>query len=111
MRIVAGGRRRDISLGAFPAISLADARAQADVIRKAVAQGRDPTPQKHPAKGLSSHPTASAREDERPTFGQSWRAFWAAKEPQLSNGKHRDQWVMTMKTYVLPHMGIDRSLM
>jgi integrase len=105
MRIVAGGRRRDISLGAFPAIPLADARSQAEVIRKAVAQGHDPTPQKRPAEALSSHPTTSAREDERPTFEQCWRAFWAAKEPQLSNGKHRDQWVMTMKTYVLPYIG------
>jgi hypothetical protein len=26
-------------------------------------------------------------------------------EPQLSNGKHRDQWVSTMKTYVLPQIG------
>jgi integrase len=105
MRIVVGGRRRDISLGAFPSIPLADARSQAEVIRKAVAQGRDPTPQKRPADALSSHPRASMREDERSTFEQSWRAFWAAKEPQLSNGKHRDQWVTTMKTYVLPHIG------
>jgi integrase len=105
MRIVAGGRRRDISLGAFPAIPLADARSQAEVIRKAVAQGHDLTPQKRPAEALLSRPTTSAREDEGPTFEHSWRAFWAAKEPQLSNGKHRDQWVTTMKTYVLPHIG------
>ena len=105
LRIVAGGRRRDISLGAFPTIPLADARSQAEVIRKAVAQGGDPIPQRRPAEPLSYRLTTSTREDERSTFEQSWRAFWAAKEPQLSNGKHRDQWVATMTTYVLPHIG------
>jgi integrase len=34
-----------------------------------------------------------------------WQAYWTVKEPQLSNGKHRDQWVSTMNTYVLPHIG------
>jgi integrase len=31
--------------------------------------------------------------------------YWSVKEPQLSNGKHRDQWVMSMKVYVLPYIG------
>ena len=104
MRIVAGGRRRDISLGAFPTIQLADARSRADAIRKAVAEGRDPATEKRTAKATAAHQT-SPRDDERPTFEHSWLAFWAAKEPQLSNGKHRDQWVTTMQTYVLPHIG------
>jgi hypothetical protein len=34
-----------------------------------------------------------------------WQAYWTLKAPQLSNGKHRDQCVSTMKTYVLPHIG------
>ena len=106
MRIVASGRRRDISLGAFPTISLADARSQAGTMRKAVAEGRDPAAEKQAAKAASaSPPVASVHHDERPTFEDCWLTFWAAKEPQLSNGKHRDQWVATMKTYVLPHIG------
>jgi integrase len=106
MRIVAGGRRRDISLGAFPTISLADARSQAGTIRKAVAEGRDPAAEKLAAKAVAaSSPMANPIRDERPTFEDCWLTFWAGKEPQLSNGKHRDQWVATMKTYVLPHIG------
>lgn len=105
MRIVARGKRRDISLGAFPTVSLADARSEAGAVRKAVAEGRDPAAEKRAAKAAESQSTTSPRYDERPTFLQSWLAFWAAKEPQLSNGKHRDQWVATMKTYVLPHIG------
>jgi len=106
MRIVAGGRRREISLGAFPTISLADARSQAGAIRKAVAEGRDPAAERQAAKAIAaSPPMANTNQDERPTFKHCWLTFWAAKEPQLSNGKHRNQWVATMKTYVLPHIG------
>jgi integrase len=106
MRIVAAGRRRDISLGAFPTISLAEARCHAGAIRKAVAEGRDPIAEKQAARVVAVPlPMANSLQDERPTFGHCWDTYWAAKEPQLSNGKHRDQWVATMKTYVLPYFG------
>ena len=42
---------------------------------------------------------------EPPTFAACWQAYWHVKEPQLSNGKHRDQCVSTMLSYVLPHIG------
>ena len=41
-RIVVDGRRRDIGLGAYPAISLGNARSIAHDNRTAVAEGRDP---------------------------------------------------------------------
>jgi Arm DNA-binding domain len=42
VRIVVAGTRRDISVGAFPTISLAEARTRAAAIRGAVARGCDP---------------------------------------------------------------------
>ena len=41
-RIVVDGRRRDIGLGPYPAVSLARARAITHDNRTAVAEGRDP---------------------------------------------------------------------
>jgi len=41
-RIVVGGRRRDIGLGAFPVVSLAKARSRARANRVALSEGRDP---------------------------------------------------------------------
>jgi integrase len=106
VRIVVAGKRRDISVGAFPTISLAEARTQADAIRKAVAKGCDPIAESRAARGNAALQTTNdSRQDARPTFEDCWQTYWKAKEPQLSNGKHRDQWVATMKTYVLPHIG------
>ena len=42
LRITVDGRRRDIGLGGFPSVSLAQAREKAADYRVAVAGGRDP---------------------------------------------------------------------
>ena len=46
-RITIDGKRRDIGLGGFPAVSLAQARKRSADIRTAVAEGRDPLADKH----------------------------------------------------------------
>jgi len=105
MRITIQGVRRDISIGPLATLSLAKAREKAHEIRKAVADGRDPASERRarrsPPKALSEVTTTK----KEPTFEACWQAYWTVKEPQLSSGKHRDQWVSTMKTYVLPHIG------
>ena len=46
-RITIDRRRRDIGLGAFPSVGLAQAREKAADNRTAVAEGRDPVAEKH----------------------------------------------------------------
>ena len=46
-RVTIDRRRRDIGLGAFPSVSLAQAREKAAGNRAAVAEGRDPLAKKH----------------------------------------------------------------
>ncbi len=104
MRITIFGERRDISLGPLSRVSLAAAREGAAEIRAAVAEGRNPVADRRAQKAAKAH-ARSIVVDAPPTFAECWRAFWRTKEPQLSNGKHRDQWVATMDTYVLPQIG------
>ena len=104
MRITVHGVRRDISLGPLLRVSLATAREAAAEIRAAVANGRDPSTERRAKKPAIAH-VRTAVIDASPTFTDCWTAFWRTKEPQLSNGKHRDQWVATMDTYVLPQIG------
>jgi integrase len=104
MRITIRGVRRDISIGPLATVSLAKAREKAHEIRKAVAEGRDPASERA-QRGPAKAPREVSAAMERPTFEACWQAYWTVKEPQLSNGKHRDQWVSTMQTYVLPHIG------
>ena len=105
MRITIRGVRRDISIGALAILSLAKAREKAQEICETVAGGRDPASERRAHRSPPKTPSEVIATSERPTFEACWQAYWTVKEPQLSNGKHRDQWVSTMKTYVLPHIG------
>lgn len=89
-----------LELGAFPMILWAEARSRAGTIRKAVTEDRDPVQKKQAAGAVAApQPIANPPQDERPTFEHCWHPYWAAKEPQLSNGRHREQWVATMNRH------------
>lgn len=78
----------------YPDISLDDARQKAGAFRRAAKEGRDAR------VDINQRQRASAA-----TFDNAFEAFFAIKEQQLSNGKHRTQWRATMNAYVLPHIG------
>lgn len=83
-----GGKRKEMGLGPYPAVSLAAARKQAMQNREAVANGRDPLQEK--------------RASEEPTFSECSRMFLESMEHQWRNEKHRAQWRMTLGVYCKP---------
>ena len=91
LRIANDGRRRDIGLGGYPAVSLAKARQLADAHRLAVAEGRDPLAEK--------------RRAATPTFAEAAVKVHEANLPRWKNGKHTDQWINTLRTYAFPTIG------
>ena len=99
-RIVIDGRRRDMGLGPYPAVSLARARAIAHDNRTAVAQGRDPVAEKRDAREAARRPAPSI-----PTFAEA--AAWVIdlRRPTWSNAKHGAQWESTLATYAHPVIG------
>ena len=99
-RIVIDGRRRDIGLGPYPAVSLAIARSMAHTNRSAVAEGRDPVAQKREAReaGLRRSPST-------PTFAEAAARVIELRRPTWSNAKHATQWESTLATYVHPVIG------
>ncbi|HEV7255716.1 MAG TPA: integrase arm-type DNA-binding domain-containing protein [Mesorhizobium sp.] len=80
-----GAKRREMGLGAYPAVKLARARALAADCRTAVAEGRDPI--------------AERRKEEEPTFDECAAKFLDSMEGQWRNAKHRAQWRMTLDVY------------
>ena len=91
LRIAIDGRRRDIGLGGYPAVSLAKARQFADAHRLAVAEGRDPLAEKRRAK--------------MPSFREAAETVHAANLPRWKNGKHTAQWLSTLERYAFPVIG------
>ena len=90
-RITIDRRRRDIGLGAFPSVGLAQAREKAADNRTAVAEGRDPLSEKHsPAM---------------PTFTEAARAVHAANKPRWRNDKHSASWMQTLERHAIPSLG------
>ena len=90
-RIVIDGRRRDIGLGGYPAVGLAEARGLAAANRTAVAEGRDPV--------------AEQRRPATPTFREAARQVHEANLPRWRNRKHAAAWLRTLERYAFPTMG------
>lgn len=100
LRLRVGAKRREIGLGAYPGVSLADARVKAQAMRDAVRAGRDPLLELRAARSALIAEQASAK-----TFRQCADAYIAAHEAGWKNTKHGQQWRNTLETYVHPTVG------
>ncbi len=99
-RIVINEKRRDIGLGYYPAVSLAQARFLSSANRSAVSEGRDSLAEKQQAKGLARIPTPSV-----PTLAEATAHVIELRRPIWSNPKHAAQWQSTLETYAFPVIG------
>ncbi len=92
-RLTIRGRRRELGLGGFPLVTLAEAREQALVNRKHARSGGDPLAEKRKDQGMPTFEEAAARviEIHRP----SWK----------NGGKSEAQWESSLRQYVFPRLG------
>jgi integrase len=89
-------REREISIGPYPEVSLADARAKhAELRRRVVVDKADPLAEKR-AEKLAA---AAAPKTGKPTFGDLADAHIETNGSQWRNAKHRAQWTMTLTKY------------
>ena len=91
------GKRRDMGLGAFPDISLAEARAKAAEHRRQRHEGVDPLEARAAERRVKRLSAAKER-----TFRDVAEEFIARNEAGWRNPKHRQQWRNTLATYVYP---------
>lgn len=100
LRATMGGKRRDMGLGGYPDVTLAQARDKARAARSRVEQGIDPIEERRQARSALAAARASTK-----TFEDCVTAFMKAKESEWRNPKHRQQWQNTLDTYAGPVMG------
>lgn len=96
-RYLFGGKRLDLSLGAYPGISLKEARKRAIAARNDLLQGSKP-------KAYWRAETAS-KELNQPLFKDYAKECIEAKKAEWQNSKHIDQWFNTINTYANPIIG------
>ena len=96
-RLTIDGKRRDIGLGGWPIISLAEARERAFENRRAVAHGRNPLAEKRKAK--------------MPTFREAAVRTYETLRPRWRNEKVATNWIQQLDRHAMPiiaDMPIDR---
>jgi len=96
-RLTVHGRRRDIGLGGFPLVSLAEARNKAFDNRRWARAGGDPLADKHKAKV--------------PTFREAARIVFEANKPRWRSEQHTKGWLQILERHAMPHlsdMPVDR---
>ncbi|MGO2133107.1 MAG: tyrosine-type recombinase/integrase [Halomonas sp.] len=101
LRILIGGKRRDIGLGGYPGVSLAQARERAEDMRWRVRnEGIDPVLERQQA-----HSALLAAQAKAITFEKVAREVIARKQAEAGNLKHARQWESTLETYAFPTLG------
>jgi len=99
LRTVVGERRRNIGLGSYPEISLADAREAAREVKKKIRQGVDPVEERKAARRLM------IEQSKRMPFSEAARLCHEKKQSEFKNEKHRKQWFSTIERYAIPVIG------
>jgi integrase len=100
LRYMLDGRAREMGLGSYYDLSLAEARERARSFRKMVKDGVDPIDKRRVER--------AARRAERAkvmTFRQCAEIYVAAHQAGWRNQKHAAQWPSTLSAYVYPHFG------
>lgn len=100
LRSTVGARRRDMGLGGYPEISLADARLKARAAREQIRDGIDPIAQARATRSALRAAASAAL-----TFEQAASRYVTAHRPSWRNAKHAAQWEASLAQYVYPHIG------
>ena len=88
LRVTIKGKRRQIGLGSYPDVTLAQARERARGVKDMIWQGIDPLAEKR-----------------RLTFAQAMEKTLEARTAEFRNEKHKKQWRSTLDTYAMPMLG------
>lgn len=98
------GKQQNISLGAFPTLSVADARLKAQQARDELSKGINPVTAKQALK-----PQNTASKTEKILFKDFAATCIQAKRAEWTNQKHGDQWEYTLEEFAYPVIG-DKGL-
>ncbi|MEY8690012.1 MAG: tyrosine-type recombinase/integrase [Leptothrix sp. (in: b-proteobacteria)] len=100
LRIMVGGKRRDMGLGGYPAVTLAQARELARAAREKVKAGIDPIEESRAVRSAQAASRAAAL-----TFKQCAEKYIEANASGWKSAKHAQQWGNSLAQHAYPVMG------
>ncbi len=95
LRIVVGGKRREMGLGPWPDVSIAEARENAALARKQVRSGLDPVFERQ----------KSRKQQNRLSIADAINSCFEARKAELKNDGKAGGWLSPLTTHVLPQYG------
>lgn len=98
------GKQHNLSLGSFPATSIADARIKAQKTRDELTSGVNPVIARKASKALKTAPA-----NQKIMFRDFAAACIQTKRAEWTNQKHGDQWEYTLEEFAYPVIG-DKGL-
>lgn len=94
------GKRREMGIGSFPSLSLAEARDTAIDIKRMTREGLDPIRSRKKEKE-----ERILEQSARINFQKCAEDYIEAYEASWKNAKHRQQWRNTLSSYAYPVIG------
>jgi hypothetical protein len=98
-RFTFAGRRYDMSLGSFPAVSLSDAKKRALILRGKLFNGENPSVLKKLESAENQHRVSHIK------FMKFADEYINRMSPMWTSGRHEHDWNMSICSYVNPVIG------
>jgi integrase len=99
LRVMMGSKRRDIGLGGYPTVTLAQARHRAREARETIWQGSDPIADRKARKSL-----LAAEQAKQVTFAELAREYIDKKSAEFKSAKQVQKLTSHLETYAFPHL-------
>jgi hypothetical protein len=100
LRATVGAMRRDIGLGPYPEVTLAQAYEKARLARDRIRQGVDPVRERREQESARRAEQAKAV-----TFSEACDTYIKTHAASWRNEKHKQQWRNTLASYAFPVVG------
>ena len=101
-RVRVDGKQRNIGIGGYPAVSLAEAREAATENLKAIRQGNNPIQDKANVKAERK------AKDSIPTFREATESVIALRGPSWTSDRHATNWKASLERFAFPIIGDKR---
>jgi integrase len=95
------GKRRDMGLGSWPAITLAQARTERDRWAAVLANGKDPINIRNAQREAEKR----ERDKTKPTFADMVTIVFDARRDSLRGDGARGRWRSPLDTHIIPRIG------
>jgi integrase len=104
VRVTIAGKRRDMGIGGWPVLSLAEARVKAQDAKRDIKAGIDPIAKQREAKEAARAARMAKEEEDKRIFEAALEAYLKAEAPSWKTPKTAKSWRASLEQHAAPIM-------